>query len=574
MGWWSWFACAGVPALPPADVVFTGGRVHPMDDDRVVQALVVDDGRVVFAGDDASALAFVGPGTERVDLGGATVLPGFTDAHNHLLWSGADLLLVDLYAARDLAALEAAVTTWAAAHPDEPWVQGGGWALTTFVDVLDRDLLDAWVPDRPVYLYSADAHSAVVNSLALELAGIDADTPDPVDGTIVRDGAGEPTGLLLEGGMGLVEVVLPPYSDELADEGLRNAQREANSFGVTNVVDPLVEPWMLAGYVRADNAGALTVRVHGAGYVDAADPDPVVALEALRDRFSSPRVEVNAGKLFLDGVLETQTAYLLAPYVDGTNGTPVFGRDHLYDVAAAMDAAGFQLHAHVIGDGAVRQLLDAVAHVEQVNGPRDRRPLAAHIELVHPDDVPRFAALGVLADAQPLWAYPDSYIRDLTWPVIGPERSEWLYPFGSLEDAGAVLVGGSDWSVTSQNPWEAIEVMVRRSNPWRDAKLVLVPEERVSLDTAIRAYTADGARASFSEDELGTLSVGARADLVVLDRDPWAIPVEALSDVVVTSTWLDGEVVWEATGAERSRPQPQERQGCPTPRVSGTTPVR
>jgi predicted amidohydrolase YtcJ len=560
--------CNREPAAhPTAGLVFTGGRVHPLDEalPDVVSAMAVDGGRVVWVGEDAGAAPWIGPATLVVDLRGATVLPGFTDAHDHLLWSGADLLLVDLYSARTLDELGADVRAWADAHPDEPWVQGGGWSLQKFGDVLDRHVLDGLVPDRPAYLYSSDAHSAVANSRALALAGVDATTPDPPDGSVVRDLDGEPTGLLIEGGMSLVEAVLPPYSDALADQGLRDAQREANAFGLTNVVDPLVEDWMLAGYVRADERGELTVRVHGAGYVDALAADPVGPVVALRERFASERVEVDAGKVFLDGVIETQTALLVDPYVDGTNAAPVWDPRALEAALLALDDAGLQVHAHVIGDGAVRQLLDGLDAVVAARGERDRRPLAAHLELVHPDDLRRFRALGVLADAQALWAYPDVYVRELTAPIIGPARTDRLYPFGSLEDAGATLVGGSDWSVTSQNPWLAIEVMVRRSNPWKAEGDVLSADEAVSLDTAIRAYTSEGARASFSEAELGTLSPGKRADFVVLDRDPWAAPLEDLSEVRVDSTWLDGGRVY-TRGDDGDLPAARGARRCPYPR--------
>lgn len=555
------------PDPEPADLALVGGRIHPLEGDpeAAVDALAVRSGRVVQVGTDAEIRALVGPRTEVVELGGAVVLPGFTDAHDHLLWSGADLLLVDLYGARTLEQFGDTVTAWAAAHPDEPWVQGGGWSLTTFLPLLDRGVIDALVPDRPAYLYSSDAHSAVVNSRALARAGIDRDTPDPPDGSIARDPAtGEPTGLLVEGGMSLVSAILPAYSDALADQGLRDAQAEANRFGLTNVVDPYLEEWMAAGYARADARGELTVRVHGAGYADAFDPDPLPALRDLRDRYHTDRFEVNAAKIFLDGVLETQTGLLVDPYLDGSNAAPAWPDDaHLREVATALDADGFQLHAHVIGDGAVRQFLDAVEAVEAANGPRDRRPLAAHLELVHPDDLGRFAVLGVLADVQALWAYPDVYVREYTVPFVGAERGDRLYPFGSLEAAGAELVGGSDWSVTSQNPWLAIEVMVRRQSPWRADGEVLNAAERLALGTAIRAYTADGARASFSEDELGTLSPGKRADFVIVDRDPWTVPAEDLSEVRVESTWLDGERVYERPSAPADA---RTRRGCPKPR--------
>lgn len=522
---------------PGAEVVFQNGLFYLMDADNTVRvALAMTGGRIVDAGIDAN--------TKVIDLGGRTVFPAFHDAHTHLLWSGADLLLVDLYGARDLDAIAAATLEWAKANPDEAWIQGGGWDTSVFSTVLTAQIMDDIIADRPLWLYSADAHIAVVNSLALSLAGIDADTPDPPDGTIGRDDTGAPNGLLYEGAMSLVSDLIPPYATATVDLGLANAQAEANRFGITTVVDAYMEEWMLDGYVRADQAGTLTVRVHGAVEVGPADGDPVARLSALRTAYASPRVEVNAAKIFLDGILESGTAALLEPYEDGSTTPLAFPSELAEGVVVALDEAGFQLHFHAIGDAAVRQALDLTAHVEATNGPRDRRPLAAHIELIDPADIPRFETLGVFADFQALWAYPDSYIRLLTWPVIGEERSEWLYPIGAVAETGAVVVGGSDYSVTSQNPFLAIEVAVTRQNPYSNAGGILTPQHTVDLLTALRAYTSEGAKASFSEKDLGTLEPGKRADFIVLDVNPFEVAPSALSEVRVDETWMDGVQVY------------------------------
>jgi len=247
--------------------------------------------------------------------------------------------------------------------------------------------------------------------------------------------------------------------------------------------------------------------------------------------------------VFLDGVIETQTALLIEPYVDGTVFDPLFTEEQLHTVLADADAAGLQVHAHVIGDGAVRQILDGFEWLESERGPADRRPLLAHLELIHPDDLPRFAALGAYADVQALWALPDEYITELTVPVIGPERAEWLYPIGALYDAGATVVAGSDWSVTSMNPFEAIEVAVTRKD-WEDPEgEVLTPQHRVTAEQIFRAYTIDGARAVFLEDEIGSITVGKRADLVIVDRDPLAVDAGELADLVVEATYFEGAQV-------------------------------
>ena len=525
----------------PADTLLTNGVIYPMDGAQPAEALAIRDGEIAFVGAARRAERYAGPETEVRDLDGAVVLPGFIDAHNHLVWSGTELLDVDLYDATTLAELLDAVAARAEAAPEEPWVRGGGWDVSLFNDSLHRSQLDEIVPDRPVYLSSADAHSAWVNSEALALAGITADTPDPQGGRVERDEDGEPTGVLREGAADMMAELLPDYSEEQVEAGLASALQEAASLGITALIDPNCEDWMLAGYRAAEAAGGLTARVFAAVEVDPGDDGP--AKVAAAAAWGSDRVVVNAAKLYLDGVMESQTALMLAPYTDGTNGEALWADDELARAVTALDAAGWQIHAHAIGDGAVRQILDAIEAADEENGRRDRRPLLAHLELIDDDDVPRFASLGVYADFQMLWAYPDAYITEWTVPYIGEARAAGLYPIGAVLDAGGVLVAGSDWSVSSMNPWEAIEVAVTRVDPW-DGGEALNAGQAISVDAAIRAYTADGARAIFSEDRLGTLTVGKRADLVVLDRDPFAVEAEALSDVGVVETWLDGARVY------------------------------
>ena len=308
-------------ARTPADVVVEDARVYTMDDtSTVAEGFAVDDGRVVYVGDHLTP--YIGPDTTVLELGGSAVLPAFQDAHDHLLWSGADLLMVDLYSATTVEGLQDTVATWAAAHPEEAWVQGGGWDTSTFYGVIDRTTLDAVVSDRPAYVYSSDAHIGLASTLALAAAGITADTPDPVDGTIERDADGNPTGVLLEGAMSLVDSLLPPYADSTVDQGLRNAQEQANRFGLVGVVDPYIEEWMLEGYARADAAGELTVRVFGEVEVPPESKGAAAAILDLQNTYGSDRVVVGGAKLFLDGIIESQTAYMLEPYEDGTNFTP------------------------------------------------------------------------------------------------------------------------------------------------------------------------------------------------------------------------------------------------------------
>lgn len=533
----------------PVDLVVEDAVVHTMDAaSSTPTGFAVDDGRIVYVGDTLNP--YIGPDTTVLSLAGSAVLPAFHDAHTHLLWSGADLLMVDLYGATTVTELQDTVSAWADAHPDEAWVQGGGWDTSTFYGVIDRTTLDAVVSDRPAYVYSSDAHIGLASTLALEAAGITADTPDPADGTIERDADGEPTGVLLEGAMSLVDSLLPPYADSTVDEGLRNAQSQANRYGLVGVTDAYIDEWMLEGYARAEQRGELTIRVFGEVEVPPESKGATAEILDWANTYDSEHVTVGGAKVFLDGIIESQTAYMLEPYVDGSTFTPYYTDSDLARLGCELDGAGLQLHAHAIGDGAVRQFLDLIEAVEACNGPRDRRPLAAHLEVIDPDDIGRFAELGVYADFQPLWAYPDSYIEDLTEPVIGPERSEWLYPIGAVVDAGGTFVGGSDWSVTSQNPMLAIEVAVTRQDPWANDGRVLTEQHLVDVETAIRAYTSLGAEASFSEEETGTLEVGKRADFVVLTDDPFVVDPHALSDVKVKQTWMDGVRVYAGEAAD------------------------
>jgi predicted amidohydrolase YtcJ len=535
------------PALvaAPTTLIVRSGTIHTMDDNRTVaEAMVVRNGEIVYIGDDEGTQTYEDLDTTILELSYKTVLPGFHDTHTHLISGGTDLLYVDLFAATNVEELVDTVRTWADQNPQEPWVQGSGWSMATFDALLHKSQLDAVVADRPVFLVSSDGHSAFANGMALELAGIGPDTPDPEDGQIERDDKGDLTGVLQEAALELVADLIPPYPLDRVDKGLALAMHEANRFGITTIVDASVREWMLAGYARAEAAGSLTLRVHGAVWIEPDMLDDLGQVEALRSQYSSERVQVDSVKFFVDGLIESETAFMLEPYTSGANGTPIYSDEELRAAAIALDALGFQLHAHVIGDGATRQFLDAVEAVIEANGNRDRRPQLAHLEVVHPDDWPRFAALGAHANFQMFWAYPDPYIQELTWPLLGEQRSQYLYPIGGLHAAGATIVAGSDWSVSTMNPFEAIEVAITRQDPSINAGEVLTPDQRIDVETALAAYTSQGAKATFSEDLVGSLEVGKRADFVIVDGDPFAIPASDLSDVKVEATWLDGEQVF------------------------------
>jgi len=540
-------ACGGES---PADMVLRGGIVRTMDTAvPTATALAVRDGRIVFVGDDTGASALVGDDTEVVELDGRLVLPGFHDTHVHPASGGIELGDCDLNTAETRADVVRMVGECAARAPDGAWVRGGGWQLPIFAGgAPGRALLDSLVPEHPAYLSSADAHSAWVNTRALELSGVTAATPDPPpDGVIVRAPDGSPQGTLRESAMRLVEAQVPAHTPEEVRAGLARGLAMAARFGITTLHEASADESFLRAYAEAERDGSLTARVIVALRVDAArGTDQVAELAALRDRYAGTLVQPRAAKIFLDGVIEGGTAALLEPYLDrpGWRGELNVPADTLPPLVAALDSAGFKVHVHAIGDRAIRAALDAIEARRATDGGAGPRHILAHIQLFDPADLPRFAALGVVGSFQPLWAYEDSYIRDLTVPRLGPERARWLYPIRSLMETGAIVAAGSDWSVSSMDPLLGIETAIRRVNPRLEEGEAWLPEETVSLDDIVRAYTVAGALAGDLEDETGSLTVGRLADLVVLDRDLYEIDPKEISDALVELTVLEGRVVY------------------------------
>ncbi|MCB9697358.1 MAG: amidohydrolase [Alphaproteobacteria bacterium] len=507
--------------MQPADLVLTHAAIHA--DGRVVGALAVRDGVIVALGADVDAL--IGPATEVRDLGGATVLPGFVDAHVHLLDGGLEALGCSLVDLPDPDVIVARVHACAAEADGKGWLVGSGWDLGAFpganpqASVLD-DL------GRPVFLLSADGHSAWLDHEGLRRAGITANTPDPADGRIERDELGEPTGTLRESAVDLAWDVLPAPTRAERDAGLRAAVAEALAHGITAVFEAEADRASLATFRRAARRGELDLTVSFGLTTDPeGGPGQVERLVRWRRRFSGDDRIVGTAKIFADGVIEARTAALLAPYADSEDrGAPIWDDDALDALVAALTEAGFAVHAHTIGDAAVRQVLDA--------GERAGARLSlAHLELVDPDDVPRFAALGADAVFQPLWAQEDDYVRDLTWPVLDADRGARLYPIGSLVAAGAPLAFGSDWSVSSLDPLQGIEVAVTRRGAGGEEAPALEPEQAIDVATAIDAYTVGAARAAGLSDRAGRIAVRRPADLVVLDGDPYAVPADAIGEL-------------------------------------------
>jgi len=543
-------SCGGGRPSVRADLVLLNGAVYTMDAAQPwATAVAVAKGKILYLGDDPGALRLRGGSTVVADLEGKMVLPAFQDSHIHLVTGGIELGLCNLNGSRTKEDVFEKIKAYAAANPGAPWVTGGGWDLPVFPQANPRkEDLDALVPDRPAALSSADGHSAWVNSRALKLAGVTRDTADPAGGRIERDPkTGEPTGTLRESAAGLVEKLIPELGPEDTIKGLKAGLELANRFGIASIIEASASPKILDAYAALDRSGELSVRVLASLYVDTdKGTAEVERLVKLRDAYRGARLKSTAAKIFADGVIEPHTAALLEPYLDrpGDRGTPLLEPEAFDALAKALDAAGFQIHVHAIGDRAIRMSLDAFEAAGRANGFRDLRHHIDHLELIDPADIPRFKTLGVTANFQALWAYADPYITELTLPILGPGRSRWLYPIGSVARTGAVIAGGSDWSVSSMNPLEAIQVAVTRRGPDDPPGEAWIPEEKVDLETMLRAYTVNGAWLSHDEKTRGSLEPGKAADLIVLGRNLFKIPSSEIGRVKVLLTLLDGRPVF------------------------------
>jgi predicted amidohydrolase YtcJ len=538
----------------PAELVLRGGAVFTADAaNAAATAVAVRGGRIVYVGDDEGVRRFVGADTRTIEIADGMVLPGFHDSHVHIAAGGLRLASCDLSGDGTAEAVTAHIAACARDNPTSAWVSGSGWQLGVFPGAHPtRSQLDAVVPDRPAYFTAADGHSAWVNSRALALADVTAATPDPQGGRIERDPAtNEPTGTLREAAALLVARQVPLPSEADVKAAIVRAIAIANSLGITSVHDANASALMFEPYMALDREGALNARVTLAAGVNLQMPDvsavaaEVERVERLRRQYRGARLRVTAAKLGVDGALEARTAALLEPYVGGEElGPTVMPPDVFAATLLALDRAGIQAHVHVIGDGAARIALDAVAAARETNGPRGPTHQLAHLQLVHPADIPRFAPLRVAANLQGLWAYRDEETQALVEPAIGPERSLRLYPYGSLERSGATLVGGSDWSVTSMNPLPAIEIAVTRRGARQPAGPAWLPQEVVSLDAMLLAYTINGARLQLQEDNVGSITVGKAADLVVLDKNLRAIAVTDINTTRVLHTFVEGVEVY------------------------------
>ncbi len=546
---------AGAARTGPADTILTNGVVYtPGRRRRPARAVAVRDGRIVAIGANAELAALAGPATSVVDVRGAMVLPGFIDAHAHVSAAVSLLYEAQLFGERR-EAYAGIVGRFAAAHPRAAAVRGAGWNPVLFDRTGPRkEELDAVEASRPVALVDQDGHALWVNSRGLSLAGIGRETPDPRGGVIERDPAtGEPSGTLRELAADLVTDKLSDYSATQYEQAIVYYQHEvAGPLGITAVFDPgiAVGGAAVQAYEELARDGRLTMVVRAALHLQPTDaPDKWLATAcAERDRHTSALFQTTAVKFFADGVLEGHTAYLNESYADrpGFRGEPLWQPTELGAAFAAVDAAGFQIHVHCIGDGATSEALEALAALEAAHGRRDRRPGITHLQYVAPDDVPRLAMLGVTAVVQPYWAIKDDYFFDSQLPALGKWRAEHEYPIRSFFDSGALVASASDWPVTlPPDPLDAIEIgMTRRPAGASVAGEPLWPEEACTAEQMIDSFTINAARALLIEADTGSLEAGKGADLVVVDRDLLSVSPDEIGEATVLLTLSRGQEVF------------------------------
>ncbi|WP_336631473.1 MULTISPECIES: amidohydrolase [unclassified Microbacterium] len=533
------------------ELVVSGGRVFDGAAVTDADAVGIRGGRIVAVGSRADVRAAL-PDAAEIDAGGGLISPSFADAHVHLglvALEGLDCSLDD--AGSEAACLDRVREHAAALHDPDAWVRGGGWRAEWFPGgTPSRQALDAVVPDRPVLLLDSDRHGGWANSRAFALAGIDRTTPDPPDGRIVRDADGAPQGTLREGAVDLVGRIAPQPTPEALAPGIRSAAEHLLSLGITAWQEAALAsfgsiPDFTPAYHAALAAG-LRGRPTGAIWVPrdltvAGVADFVAGVVDRERRAAASGFPTRTAKLMLDGIVESKTAALRAGYPDGSTGLRYFPDDVVRAVVAGCNAAGIAVHVHAIGDGAVAQALDAFAAAGSPT--RGVRNHIAHLQVVDPDDVPRFAATGTTVNAQAVWACRSEVMRTVTEPLLGPERSAWQFPFGSLRRAGAQLAMGSDWPVSEPDPWAAIGVAVTRREAGHPDETPLGVDEELPLEVALAAYTS-GSHELIGDGSAGRLRAGAAADLAVADRDPFAGDAADIARTRTATTILAGEIVF------------------------------
>jgi len=540
-------AQAKEPTLAP-DLVILNASIHTMDPARpTAEAVAVLGNRIAALGSNAEIRALAGPQTRVIDAAGKLVLPGFNDSHAHFLMGGFSLASIDLRDATSPEELTRRGKEYARQLPKGRWILGGDWDHENWPDapLPTRELIDAVTPDNPVFVRRLDGHMGLANSLALKLAGVTRETKDPPGGVIVRDPrTGEPTGILKDGAEDLVEHVVPDKTFEEKHIAARAATEHAAQVGVTSLTDMSADA-DVGLYQYMLERGELKTRIYAIRSIVSWE---AMAKVGVRAAFGSDRLRIGGLKGFADGSLGSSTAFFFQPYNDApeTRGLlfdQMLPEGIMLKRVEGADKLGLQVMIHAIGDEANWRILEIYRQAAEKNGPRDRRFRIEHAQHLRAGDIPRFGQQKVIASMQPYHAADDGRWCDKR---IGPERSKGTYAFRTLLDTGAVLAFGSDWTVAPLNPLLGLKAAVTRQtldgkhpNGWN-------PEQKLTLDEAIRAFTVGSAYAEFAEQAKGTLAPGKLADLVMLDRDLYQISPADIDKARVVLTVMDGQVVWQA----------------------------
>jgi predicted amidohydrolase YtcJ len=538
------------------NLVMKNGAVYTVDKENSwADAVALAGDQIIFVGSFADIEPEISSEVEVIDLGGKMVLPSFVDAHTHPSHAVDLLENISLYNLDSLEKYTQTMQEFISRHPERDFYRGSGWDNTLFsLQGPEKGLLDELMPSKPVSLGSYDGHSLWVNSATLDKAGITKDTPDPHGGVIERfPESGDPTGTLRETAMKLVDDVIPGYSAEEKLNTLRSYQKMAFQCGVTMCHDAILDADQLTGYKDLEAAGALRMNMRGSILIEPDRPAGNQIEYMLEQRASNrhPKFQTNTAKLFVDGVVEGGTAYLLEPYANNAEyyGELIWEPGALNEICVALDKEQVQIHIHIIGDAAARIALDALEFAQEKNGTRDARHMITHLQLVAPEDILRFHQLDVIGLPNPYWFKIDEYYHLLSVPYLGEERAKIQYPMRSFLEAGVRMASASDFPVTVPfDPLIGMEIGVTRSPLGTITEEILWPEERVSLEAMVASFTINGAYANFLESQTGSLEVGKRADFVVLDQNIYNLQPNEIAKAKVLQTYLDGEEVYNAEG--------------------------
>jgi predicted amidohydrolase YtcJ len=537
------------------DLLVINGDIRTMDPLQPrAQALASRGGRIVAVGSNDQIKALGNGRTRTVNAGGKLVLPGFQDTHIHLQDSGTGFSSsVNLEGAKTIEDLQQRLRDFAKGTNDL-WVKGTGWYSGIFgAQNLNRQVLDAAVPDRPVFIFAADGHNAAVNTKACEIMGLDASVADPAGGSFVREPDHTPTGLIYEDAIDWVRARMPKTNLDVYTKGVQYGQKLCNTHGITGVLDAMVWERHMKVYRALDEAGELSVRLCATAKVFPTESvkDATGRLEALRRDYRTGNISVHSAKFFLDGVVENRTAAMIEDYSDKTGGNApiMFDEEHLTELFIAFDAARFQLHVHVIGDRATHVALDRIEIARDLNGAWPSLHQLAHVQLIHPDDIPRLRQLGVVTNMQPLWARCEPSVTEMALPFVGEARGRWMYPWRTIVDSGAPYAVSSDWGVSTLNPFPIMQTAITRQPAnVRDDFPIFQEQERMTVEQVVQGYTTRAAAAAWRSDETGSLTLGKHADLIILDRDIFTVDPSEIGDTEVELTLLGGREVHRSAG--------------------------